>query len=278
MIHEKRHSKEKNIVEYFTKDEAITKGIKFIPWREATEAGQWLLSDDGYVLECTRIKYINELQKNGKTIRTRRKIWTGLAIRYPHGRAPMNIEEHVRTRSYGLVPQYWFDNFHSRYPAVRQLLAHLVLSGKLGMAPVRKYYRSEYNEMVKLANKMFDSKHMDWREIRRYFGNEEVRKMIRQDIKKMAEDAGFTPEKYFDLMNEAITLGRAKADGRVLVTVAKEIAQVISMPHTLRLRPGQLPPPTDGQGSIQADDGHFDHFLERNTTEAVVTEEINDKK
>lgn len=262
MIHVKHPVKGIEVpIEYFTKDEAIQLGLSFVPWRQATKDKEWVLSDDGYVLKTVRVKYITELQPGGKTPRVRRRVITGLAVRYPHGKRPMNIKEHIKAKSYGLLPEPWYVAFDKQEPAIRKLLAELVLTGKLSMDEGRRYTRREYGHIVELAKRIFGEDQFAWMRIRTYFGNEEVRKMIRVDIMQLAKERNFTVERVFELLEKAITFGEAKADGKVLIAVAKEMASIVNMPHTNKAtRMGGLPPPPDEDKPML--DAHYDQMIE----------------
>lgn len=258
MIYTKRNG---DSVEYFTEAEAQEKNLKVIPWRECMQKDQWLLTDDGYVIQSTRIKFISE--KHGKKIRIRRKIWTGLAIRYPHGKRPLNLAEHIENRNYGLIPNPWYIDFDTAFPAIKRLLAKLVLTGKLRMTENRRYNRYEYEEMVKIAEKIFDNRNRSWYQIRTFFGREEVRDMIRSEIKKMAEEKGVTAEKVFDLLNEAVEFGKKKKDGKILIAVAKEYAAIVGMTGALRATgTKQLPPAEEGE-ELPSMDRQHEQILER---------------
>jgi hypothetical protein len=253
-------------VEYYPQKEADKLGISYVPWRLAQKEGQWLLSDDGYVLKCTKVKTLVELQKGGKTPRVRSKIWTSLATRYPHCKAPMNIQEHIKARSYGLVPTPWFKDFDSRYPAIRSLLVKMVVTGKVRMSKNRRYNAKDYEGFIEIANKIFGNhKYLRWYQVRTFFGREEVREMIRQDIAAIAKKKGVTVDKVFELLNEAEQLGRGKKDGKVLLAVAKEYAGIIGL--TQLMKPAgndrSLPPHPDEE--LPGAEAAFDRIIEANS-------------
>ena len=264
MVHAKKTGE---VIEYFTRAEADRKSLAYIPWREATCEGQWLLTDDDHVVKCIRVKFIVELQKGGVTPRTRRKIFTGLCKKYPHGRAPMNLIEHIKAKNYGLLPTPWFVDFDKRYPAIRSMLLKLVIAGQLHMRENRHMNYNEYAEVIKIAKKIFDGPRLNAYAIKTFFGREEVRQMIRDDINKIAKDRGITVEKVFDIIQEAENAGRSKKDGKVLLAVAKEYAAIVGMADILKsgTNPGKnLPPHPD------EDDAAFDKIIDANTQKAEV--------
>ena len=254
-------------VEYYPEKEAKKLGLKYIPWREARQADQWVLSDDGYVLKTIYVKPLVELQKGGITPRTRYRIKTTLAVRYPHGKNPMNVLEHMQARSYGLSPEPWYQEFDKKYPAIRSMLTKAVISGILRMRSIRKYDRHEYAEMIRIANKIFDKEHKNWYHIRTYFGREEVREQIREDIIKLARKRGIDVDKVFDLLGEAEGMARTKKDAKVLVQLAKEYAAIIGIERTLK---GNSTPQLPGSGEdLPGASEHYDRIIEKQSKQDV---------
>jgi hypothetical protein len=267
MIYQKRNG---NTVVYYTKEEADEKGIKYIPWREARkiDGGEWVLSDDNIVLETTRVSKIVELPPGGITTRVRWRICTGLAKRYPHGRAPLNIRTHILTKRYEIYPDTWFERFDKEFPAIRSMLTKAVLTGVLRMSKSRRYTRDEYTEMIRIAKKIFDTKHRSWYHVRTYFGREEVREQIRQDIIKMAKQKGIDVEKVFNLIAEAEEFGRAKKDGKIILAVAREYGGIIGFNS---LNKSITDPSRESEELPGAEDA-YDRIIEkgsRNAAEAV---------
>ena len=238
-------------VEYYTKDQADAKGIKYIHWKECSKAGQWLISDDGYVLKCKRFKVITEIQykKTGRK-RFRNKIWTGLSISFSHQGKPLLIAEHIRCKDFGYYPRPWWKRFDINYPAVRHLLMKLVLTGELKFRKDLHYSYSEFGHMCKIANKMFDPKNgKTVYNVKQFFGVPEVRDMIRQDILDIAKKKGVTIEKVFELLAKAEEYGNDKKDGKVLIAIAKEYAGIVGMAALKTNNGDKQLPPTDEDDS-----------------------------
>lgn len=241
--------------EYFTRIQADKNCYQYIPWRDATGPGQWILTDDNYVLKTTQVKYITEIRypESTRRVRVRRKVYTALGIRFPHGKLPFNLAENIEKKSFGYYPLFRYEVFDRNYPAVKTMLVRAILTGKLRLVPFRRYYRWEYDTFIRIAKRVFDNSRLDskgrtlggnWYDIRTFYGHEKVRDMIRQEIMKIAVEKGVSVEKVFDLLNEATKLGRAKGDGKVLIAVAKEFAGIIGMATGFEKgkQNGQLPP------------------------------------
>jgi hypothetical protein len=239
-------------VEYFTKEEADEMGLEYIPWREATEAGQWILSDDDLVLQVTRVKYITDVRYNGNT-RQRKRIYTELAIRYPHSKIPMNIQGHIDTCSYGYANniEYWWEIYLRKEPALNKILAKKVVLGYIPMTKNKVYTREQCEHFNEVAKKLF-GKQYNGRNIRLYFNREEVRMSLQEEIRVMAEKKECTLEEVFDLYKEAKDISREKRDAKGLIMVGDRYASIIGVASKMNPAKRELPAtdiPLDELGS-----------------------------
>jgi len=243
------------VVEYHKQREADKLGIQYIPWRDATAAGQWVVSDDAIVVKTRYVRYITE--KQGNYYRTRRKIATPLSIRFPHGRRPMNLIEHMDTKSYGYRPEPWWEKFNRDFPAIKSMLTKAVAAGLLRMSENRRYNRREYQEFIRIAKQIFDRKDMSWYHVRTYFGREEVRDEIRTELARVAHERGYKIEKVFDLLDEAEKFAKEKKDSRSMISLAKEVASIVRQTSPMKL-PDRQPPDDELPGT----EDHLDRILE----------------
>jgi hypothetical protein len=227
-------------VEYYRKSEADELGLNYIPWRDAIEGGQWILTDDNYVIKTTRVKLLPEIKKNRKT-RYRRRIYTELCWRYPHSRIPMEIEKHMEVCRYSIVPAPWWKEYQGECPALNKLLVKAILLGEIPFNTFKKYTREEIKVFDRIANKLSD--HMNGNNIRKYYNIDEVRMQLQEEIKQMAIKKGCTLEEVFDLYAEAKTISRKKGDAKGLVMVGDRYAGIIGMTSKLVTtnQPPQLP-------------------------------------
>jgi len=236
-------------VEYFTKKQADEEGIVYVPWRTAMESGQWVITDDQFVVRTTQVKYITEIYNKGRYRRVRRKVKTGLGIRFPHGRREFNLKECIEKRCYNIYPEYWWQKMDTRYPALKTAVAKMVLTGRLKLNEVRRYDSEDYKAMIELGERFIENKPFaKWYHVRTFIGNEEVRNMIRGEIARIAKDRGVTVDKVFDLMQEAEGFGRAKKDGKIILAVAREYAGIVGMNMRVGSNGGdRLPPHADDE-------------------------------
>lgn len=226
MIYEKKNGK---IVEYYTRRQAEEKGIQAIYWRDAKEAGQWILTDDGYVLLTTNVKPIIEYRNNGKSSRTRYRIVTGLGAKYPHGRAPFVLADHIRYRSVACHPRPWWESFRSIYPRMDDILLVAWMTGRITMSPSRRYTREEHREFNKLVKEIGFGRHHNSYNLKLYWGNEFVRELLRKKVSENAMRRNISVDKVFDLLEEVENLARKDGDGRILLALAKEYGGLIGL-------------------------------------------------
>jgi hypothetical protein len=248
------------VVEYYHKEEADEMGIQYVPWRDAQSAGQWILTDDDFVLQTIRVTHIAELQKGGITPRHRRRIVTELAIRYPHGRAEMNIAEHMKTRRYGIIPRSWWQDFKVRNPAINTGLIRLILSGQLPLERKKKYTVEQINAMQELAEKICYDKRVTGHYVMLYYNINEVRMELQEQIVKAVGDRGWKIETVLDLIEKAKTSAEASNKVKDLCMVIDRMAPLVGMSKVIANNtPSQLPQvDTDPLSDTSFEDGILD--------------------
>jgi hypothetical protein len=212
-------------VEYYRQDEADELGLQYIPWRSAITEGQWILTDDNYVLKTTKVKALPETRHHKTRIRYR--VYTDLCWRYPHRKQPMEIERHMEVCRYGMIPNTWWEEYQAECPALNRLLAKAIILGELPFNKCRKYTREQSEVFGRIANKLSD--HLSGYDIRRYYNADEVRMGLQDEIRKMALEKGCTLEEVFDLYNEAKTLARKGGNIKGLIMVGDRYAGIIGM-------------------------------------------------
>jgi hypothetical protein len=212
-------------VEYYRKSEADEMGLEYIPWRDAVTEGQWILTDDNYVLKTTKVKYIPEMH-SGK-LRHRRRVCTGLCDSYPHGKRPMEIEKHMDTCSYGMVAREWWKKYATDCPAINKLLVKAILLGEIPFTQNKNYTREEIKVFDRIAAKV--SYNRNGNNVRQYYNVDEVRMQLQEEIKAMAIKKGCTLEEVFDLYAEAKGIAREKRDVKGLIMVGDRYAGIIGM-------------------------------------------------
>lgn len=230
-------------VEYYRQEEADELGLEYIPWRDAVTEGQWVLTDDGYVLKTTKVKTIVETRY--KKTRVRRRIHTGLCWRYPHSKLPMEIERHMEVGHYCMIPKEWWERYKVAYPALDRLLIKAILLGELPFGTERVYTDAQREVFKRIAEKIMDNG--NGHNVRIYFNRNEVRMGLQEEIKKMAAEQECTLEEVFKLYKEAKVIARRDENIKGLIMVGDRYASIIGMTSKLVTTPEQkqLPLPED---------------------------------
>jgi hypothetical protein len=256
-------------VEYFTQKEADRDGIAYIHWREATEAGQWVLTDDQYVLKTVGVKYITEVIGNWS--RVRRRVMMGLGNAYPHGKMLFEIKNRIKYKCLNdYIPKPWYVRFDRDNPDLKSVLAKMVLMGKLTIRKDPHYFNKyEYAAMIEAAD-MVLAKNFNWYTVRTFFRNDGARKLIRDEIAKIAKDRGINVDKVFDILGEAEEFGRKKKDPKAMIALAKEYAAIVGM-NTKNNGNHELPPHSDEE--LPGSEFTFDNVISK---ERIVEQPVGD--
>lgn len=213
-------------IEYYHRSEADEIGLQYIPWRDAITEGQWILTDDNYVIKTTQVKYLPEVRQGIKT-RYRRRIYTGVCWRYPHCKAPMEIEASMDNRDYSVISKKWWEWYQHRYPALNKLLVKAILLGEIPFSTNKVYTAEQIKVFDRIAAKLVENRNGN--NIRKYYNVNEVRMELQEEIKQMAIKKGCTLEEVFDLYGEAKAISRKKGDAKGLIMVGDRYAGIIGM-------------------------------------------------
>lgn len=236
-------------IEYFHKDDCPH---QYVHWKLATQEGQWALTDDEYVVRVKRVKktqvFVNRKGEVGYVDR----IDFDYGCRWKNRNRPYLFMEYVDKRGGGIKPTEWWRSYDRRYPHLKTLLAHLVVSGKLRMAEDRRYTKAEYDEFIKVAYAIFGeaSTHRNWFKVRTFFNHEGVRmELIQDEVDKLLEEYGITVKKTMEMYAAAEEVARKTGNGKLLLDVAKEYRDLLNIKkqrQTQTMPPGLPPPSTDG--------------------------------
>ena len=216
-------------VEYYRKEEADEMGIKYIPWRDAVTEGQWILTDDNYVLKTTKVKAL--IESKDRKPRVRRRVYTELCWRYPHSKVPMEIEKHMEYCRYGVEAKPWWKEYRTAYPALNKLLIKAILLGEIPFSVNKKYTAEQFKVFNRIASQAGNN--INGYNIRIYYNVNEVRMGLQEEIKQMAVEEGCTLKEVFALYREAKIISREKKDAKGLIMVGDRYAGIIGMTSKL---------------------------------------------
>lgn len=175
----------------YTEEEASAEGIEPRPWKMMTQAGQWALSDDGYVFECCKVQRYPKPERSRVafflTFSCCRK-WltrnqeTGEVI----GDPTLEVEEFLEEEAYYMTsPEDWIDRElrTSRAKRAISMFATLFIANDGHLTDrewdlIGKAYRP--NEKIPAAT------------AKSLFKKEQTRDMANAKIAQLLNDAGVT--------------------------------------------------------------------------------------
>lgn len=240
MIYERRYAQP---VEYHMRREADALGIQYVPWKEVTEVGQWMLTDDDVVILCTRYKHIVE-KRGVKKVSERSRYMVGnpVSFAYKHGKRPLTFLNFMDTKSSGLVAEEWWKTKLRNNPKLLSMLASAVLHGfplkhrihtYLNGSQRYMYSKEDWNVFYAIE-KAVGNKNINARNIKVLYSTDGAKDMIRKEIARIIEERGIDAEEVFDIMKEALDIARSRKSAKDLLAVADRYAAVLAMPHTQR--------------------------------------------
>lgn len=204
---------EERVFPVFSREEADYAAIDWIYWREC-RAGQYGLSDDGFVAEC-----LQAFEYTDKKGRTRRM------LTFPYGRAWVNGKkklewlEHKRTGNfYDSSPKNWAEKEARRTRtknAVKVYVQMLLTTGKIDWDMVGNAYRP--TEKIPAAT------------VRKLFKNERIQAMIDAEVQKILKKQGVTKETVVEMYKKAAEIAETKGDPKGLVTAADRLADLVGL-------------------------------------------------
>lgn len=199
----KRVRKELKTFTVYTEAEAREKGIEFVPWREV-EAGQYCISDDGYVAEC--IRRLGPYRDTNRT-RVRYEIILPYGRRFT-GARQLLFEELSK-------PTHWAD---------------AELRRNRGRNTVKLYAQLWLQRKGKLTDDDYHTLGLTYRKdqqipaasVKRFLKTKQAQAMIQAEIAALLAEQGVTPEGVVKEYKEI--LEAAKLDGKV--AAAKSVVDV----------------------------------------------------
>jgi len=247
----------------------------YIYWKEAREP-RWVLTDDGCVVEATKVDAITEVR--GKGIRVRYRVHFHYGSRYTHGTSRYNFLDVLQNKSTRLSGCTWWEALTKAEPGLIRTFAMLVLAKQFDLKTYR-YNRYQYSLLREISMKFFGTENR-WRGLRTYFNHDKVREMIQEKIAKLLKEKNIDVEKVIGLLQSAETMALTQIDKMgnrgnptAVLAVADRYAGLLGMNPNKQLgnsqKPHELLP-----GSEQA----FDKILDTATgpiQEAVIVEDKN---
>jgi|TARA_B100000073_G_scaffold13372_1_gene11108 hypothetical protein len=231
----------------YTKDEFDK---PYIYWKDCN-AGDWGISDDGYISECI----------------ARNEYETSTEMVFPYGKqflyetSTLLFEPHYETKNYSSVSSKSYGEMEAKRDRAELAVDTFVNYKLAGTAPdfykIGKIYRPDQENPEIAARKLFKTK--------------EIKKMVSDKLKDILIEKEIDEGYVLDVMKDAITIATGKEDSSNMIKAADKLSEFLEMK-----------PKTKTQTeSLEMDISHqIEANFEKQTKslKAVKTQEIDDEK
>jgi hypothetical protein len=200
----------------YTKEEADEAGIQYKPW-EHGRAGDWVLSDDGYVAECYLCREYRKVSKKGK-IRVDRFVRLAFGAYWINKNTKCEYGLRKMTGDYSTTrPQSWGER-----EARRKHVKHVI----------RLYARMWFNNTVDLAKlgRIYAPKQrIPEASFRRLLRQPEIKEMVNRELKQIFRDNGIDEKYVLELYKNVARKAGEKENLSTLLRVADTLADMLRM-------------------------------------------------
>lgn len=222
----------------YTKAEAEEEGVEFVPFREATEPGTWVLSDDGYVAQVMRANgpYPKQPEHRRELILPYCRVWnTAKELHYEAFRESGVYCWHSPRRHY----MYEFGRTAFKKAIERYAYYYITQKGRLTQEQL-----DECGQLYRPKDKIPRASFM------RLLKHDRAKKMVKEELRSLMEEHGITPAGVIAQQQEIID--QAKENGQLAVA-EKANAKFIEM---LDLMPDKVTVTEKVEGGVS-----FEHLL-----------------
>jgi len=235
----------------YTKTEADGRGIDYVYWKEVTDEGAWVISDDEWVCQVIRV---NGPYKNSAGVESRQVVLP-YCRRFTTGASRIVFEDYYGKGDYSSpTPDGWIDRELRSKRARRVIRFYSVLLMKKGRVPEKdlevlgRIYRPDQKEPAATLKRLLRQK--------------KTKKMVQEELIKLLSENDITPqyviEGYKEVLEEAKKHGQLSVAKKTLDT----FAEMVNLAPDKRYLQGALP-----KGGV--DDDELVGFLESEKTEVV---------
>lgn len=206
----------------YTEAEALERGLKPVPWREANP-GDWALSDDGYVGECLRV-FESEIASSRHVTLTYGADWDK-SIK------PLLYEERAATFNWSGSSKSDWARRDSRKTRAKIAIAAYVVMRQAGQQIDWKTLGQIYRPDQRIPEAR----------VRRDFKKAAFQEMIQRELERVLVESESTPNRTIEMYNEAFSTAKTKGQPSVMVDVADRFSELWRLKESL-ISDGELPP------------------------------------
>lgn len=193
----------------YTRGEAEERNIQFVDWK-SVEPGQWGLTDDGWVGECTNKR---QYQKKINVV-----FGFGQFFYYKESnKGTCEYEPRRETGSYSsITPKPAWQTFKGKkkYKQFVKVYVQQLLNGSIDYTVLGKVFGEEKNYDIKA---------------RLLLKKEYVKEMIDVELKKVFEDKGINEGSVIDMIKDAHDVAKVKNDPSNMLRAAENFVKILKM-------------------------------------------------
>ena len=193
----------------FTREEATERDIQFVNWRKVGK-GQWGLTDDGWVGECTDRR---QYQEKDNVVFSFGQYWYTPSNKY----GKCQYAPHRDSESYAMTsPKKPWEVKKGRkeYKDFVNVYVAQMLEGKIDYTTLGKVFGESKNHEIKA---------------RMLLKKEYVKEMISKELKEVFEEKGITEGTVIDMINDAHSVAKEKNDPSNMLRAAENFVKILKM-------------------------------------------------
>jgi len=193
----------------YTKEEAEKHNIQFFDWR-AVDPGQWGLTDDGWVGECTNRR---QYQKKDNVVFSFGQFWYNPANKS----GKCEYEPRRETGSYALTsPKQPWETYKGRkeYKDFVKVYVSQMLNGSIDYTVLGKVFGDKKNHEIKA---------------RMLLKKEYVKEMIDKELRNVFSGKGIDEGTVIDMISAAHEVAKEKNDASNMLRAAENFVKILKM-------------------------------------------------
>ncbi len=207
----------------YTEEEAKIKGIKYINWYEAKQAGVYCVSDDGYVGMVIKIY---------KLVSSKIKNYAAYEIVLPYGRFKAIYKGDVLASKQSCNVQHRLDKNGSFSRASAETWGESLLKKRRikKLCSIIAFSLSKGSLDYEVLGKMIDKNAQNYvATAKRFLKQKEVMAEVEKSLKEKLSKLGINEEFVINVIKEAVEISRNKKDAKNLLASAKQLREMLGM-------------------------------------------------
>jgi hypothetical protein len=188
----------------YNKNEAGDYGIDYVHWKDVRREGQWVLTDDGFVVECLKFYPVKNPRGGEDFYRVDTPI--GRAITYKNATL-------VRDQ-----PRRWVKQVLGETPAKEVVTAYVAM--RVSGSGI------DWDSLAKLYK---PKDPMPMAQVKRLFKQPETKAIVREEIQKQFTESGFTVKRVLAEVEFLINMAKTKEDLNILKDTVFKLADMLDM-------------------------------------------------